>query len=291
MARYEKISEKKQRLIDEYLSTPISVGEEIVIHKGTISSVYKDTNRLINAKVIAVDGENLVIAPTEYGYEKENHTVKKSDVITRDGLSKIGANPFVESGGEIRPLSFSMESIIFGLELSEKKRNEEYIFDGVICCEVNWNPFVYNKEGKKQYYQRELCWSLEEKQNLIESIYNGINLGLILIRKRSWSEIEKMSKNGETELAFKDIVDGKQRLNAIKEFLHDEFPDIHGNYFSDLSSHAKNKMFNNQNLQYAEMDGKTKDSDVVIQFLKLNFSGVPQSKEHIEFVKDILKTM
>lgn len=289
MTRYEKISERKQKLIDEFLSSPIQVGEIVVVDKGIIVPIYKNTNKTFDATVIEVLGEDIVISLNDRGYGRENHTIKKSDVIGRDGLYKIGANPFNEIGGKIRTVNFSFDSIIFNLELSEKRRDEEYIFDGVKCYEVNWNPFVYDKDGKKQYYQRELCWSLEDKQNLIESIYNGINLGLVLIRKRSWGEIEKMRKNGETELAFKDIVDGKQRLNAIKEFLNDEFPDKHGNYFSDLSNYAKNKMFDNQNLQYAEMDENTKDSDVIYQFLKLNFTGVPQSKEHIEFVKDILK--
>ena len=97
-----------------------------------------------------------------------------------------------------------------------------------------------------------------------------------------------MRKNGETELAFKDIVDGKQRLNAIKEFLHDEFPDISGNYYSDLSSSAQTKFMNHQMLQYAEMENGTTDEDILFQFLKLNFAGVPQSKEHIEHVKSLL---
>jgi hypothetical protein len=33
------------------------------------------------------------------------------------------------------------------------------------------------------------------------------------------------------------------------------------------------------------------DKDVIYQFLKLNFAGVPQSKEHIGFVKNILTLM
>ena len=108
------------------------------------------------------------------------------------------------------------------------------------------SSIFFGKNGEKLYYQRDLCWSLEDKQNLIDSIYNGINLGLILIRKREWSEIEKLRKSGETELAFNDIIDGKQRLNAIKEFLHEEFPDSNGNFYSDLSTLAQNKFMNHQ---------------------------------------------
>ena len=42
---------------------------------------------------------------------------------------------------------------------------------------------------------------------------------------------------------------------------------------------------------YAEMDEDATDDMVLSQFLKLNFAGVPQSKEHIEYVKEISKNL
>ncbi len=130
-------------------------------------------------------------------------------------------------------------------------------------------------------------WSLQDKQLLIESLYQGIDCGKILIRKRAWSEITAMRAKGETELSFNDIVDGKQRLHTIKEFILGEFPDMQGNYFGDLSYKSQHLFTNNQQFSYAEMPENTKDADVIKQFLKMNFAGVPQSKEHIEFVKSI----
>lgn len=97
-----------------------------------------------------------------------------------------------------------------------------------------------------------------------------------------------MRAKGETELAFNDIVDGKQRLNTIREFLMDEFVDTYGNHFSDLSEESQNKFLNHQLLQYAEMPEGTTDEEVLYQFLKMNFSGIPQSQEHIQYVKSLL---
>lgn len=145
---------------------------------------------------------------------------------------------------------------------------------------------MYDSNGQKEFYQRPLVWDLETKQTLIESIYQNVSCGRILIRERSWDNVENLIKSGETDVSFFDIVDGKQRLNAVIGFVKGEYPDLHGNYYGDLSSNAQHEFRYTQMIGYAEMKNVT-DSDVIRQFLKVNFAGVPQSKEHIEFVAAI----
>jgi len=108
-----------------------------------------------------------------------------------------------------------------------------------------------------------------------------------LIRNRGWKELEELQKGGH-ELAWRDVIDGKQRINAIKTFIDGDFPDLHGNYYDDLSEEAQRKLTNNQLFSYSELPENTPDVDVLRQFLRLNFSGVPQSEEHINFVKQLL---
>ena len=52
-------------------------------------------------------------------------------------------------------------------------------------------PFVIIN-GKKSYYQRPLVWELEDKQLLIESIYNSVDCGKILIRLKGWEELRDL---------------------------------------------------------------------------------------------------
>ncbi len=96
-----------------------------------------------------------------------------------------------------------------------------------------------------------------------------------------------MQAKGETDLSWNDIVDGKQRLNALVGFINNEFTDSYGNYYADLSNSSQHDVTNHQLFSYAEMPDNTKDEDVIKQFLKLNFTGVPQSREHIDFVKSL----
>jgi hypothetical protein len=40
-------------------------------------------------------------------------------------------------------------------------------------------------------------------------------------------------------------------------------------------------------MSYIELDENSTDKDVLSVFLAINFTGVPMSKEHIEYVKSI----
>jgi hypothetical protein len=143
---------------------------------------------------------------------------------------------------------------------------------------------VIDADGKKQYYQRDLIWTLEQKQLLIASIYNGIEIGKFLFRYRSWAKInEGILKDGHGY--HWECVDGKQRFFAILHFVQNKYPDSHGNYWNDLAPKAQSHICNYHNLSYGEMGENAKDSDVIETFLTMNFSGTPMSPEHIAFVQ------
>lgn len=284
------ISESRQKMLDAKNNSPLSVGERVSVLEKAVGSYKKDTDKSCTCTISSLDDGITVYIGVER--DKNKHTkfyqITKEDIVGRD-LLHIGANPFEENVGDIRPVAFSFDSILFQLDVLGNKRdqNDRYDIEGMKIEEANWNPFIYGKDCKKQYYQRPFVWSVEDKQLLIESIYQNIDCGKILVRKRGWEELRKMQSNGEVELAWNDIVDGKQRLNAVKCFMQGEFKDLNGNYYSDLSFMSQNKFTNHQLFSYAEMPEKSKDEDVIKQFLKLNFAGVPQSKEHIEFVKSL----
>lgn len=272
------ISEKKQALIDAFNNSPLQIGEFVYCKK--IHNYY-------SFEVVEINENSIILEDTRCGNPRQ-YTVNISEIDGRYNMFNIGANPFESKYNSVRPVAYSMDSIIFNLELIKKRRSENYEMSGIKVSKANWNPYIYNNEGKKEYYQRDFVWTLEDNQLLIESIYKGIGCGAILVRKRAWKTLEKMAKNGETELAFNDIVDGKQRLNAVRGFLRNEFPDLHGNYYSDLSRLAQNKFTDHQLFYYAELHEDVSDEETIYQFLKLNHAGKPQSKEHIEFVTNLL---
>lgn len=112
-----------------------------------------------------------------------------------------------------------------------------------------------------------------------------MDCGKIVVRKYDYSELEDIED--PNKCYFVDIVDGKQRLSTLLEFVNNGFPDYNGYYFKDLSKIAQRRFGSSQAVGYAEFNGKVSDKDILNQFLLVNHTGKPQSKEHIDFVKSL----
>lgn len=267
-------SEKKAKQIAEYESQPYRVGDRVYVRKCDLNT-YSSNTSLVLCEIKSLDP----VTVCELGYKDS----KEIDVscIQKKCTYTIGAYPFIDSNDRVRSVAFTLESIINSITMER-----DYDIGGIPINSVSWNPYVYSDDGSKNYYQRGFVWTLENKQNLIESIYNHVDCGKVLIRKLTWDELEYRQNKGETELAFREIVDGKQRLHTIIEFINDEFPDKFGNYFSDLSNLAQHKFLDHQLIGYSEMENIS-DKDILAQFLKMNFEGVPQSTAHLDYVRSL----
>ncbi|MEK6829086.1 MAG: DUF262 domain-containing protein [Nanoarchaeota archaeon] len=272
----------KQELIDQFLSEPVKVGDNVVV-RGLGRQDSESFGNSTDVKKVHKDGS---ISIQQYNYS-DLTKVKPEDY--RKTTFHIGANPFPEKpwNSNLRIVAYSLDSIVGVCGYDRRKR--VYKFETIKEHEVpelNWNPFILDKDGNEVVYQRDFCWNLEQKQLLIESIYRNIDIGKIVVRKRSYEWVKKRVLAGKTA-AFKDIVDGKQRLNAILGFLNNEFADLQGNTWNDLSENAHHKFLDFMSVAYGEIGEEASDEDVKAIFLNVNFAGVQMSKEHIEFVKSI----
>lgn len=283
-----KISAKKQALIDEKNNSPIRIGEHVVVSNTLFRQHLRNgAEKGVSATVVNIDGDMITVQEGDCSVVSITAIINKSEIIARD-TRNIGANRFAEDLHDIRFVAFSLESILFQLQDENKRINSLDDFKnnhGETIRRANWNPYVIDKDGNKIRYQRPFVWTLEQKQLLVESIYMGIDCGKILVRKRS---LKFAQNESGSDSAFNDIVDGKQRLNAIIGFINCNYPDMNGDYFNDLSAMAQWRFTDHMLFSYAEMAEGATDEKVIRQFLKLNHTGVPQSKEHIEFVKSIV---
>jgi Protein of unknown function DUF262 len=123
-------------------------------------------------------------------------------------------------------------------------------------------------------YQRDYVWELSDKQALIQSIFNNIEIGKFVFIFR-----------GYTEKKTYEVLDGKQRLEALTSFYEDRFQ-WNGKYFSELHPRDKNH-FMSYSITVAESRDKMSDTEKYLYFLKLNTNGKPQSEEHLAHVKDL----
>lgn len=131
-------------------------------------------------------------------------------------------------------------------------------------------------------YQRGLVWTKEQKQAFIKALMIGkAEIQPIFIRnpkKREWGL---------------EVLDGKQRLTAILEYVRGEF-EVEGFYYKDLNS-SDIRIFNYTPMVYTEI--KYYDNKVGLTampteqkielFLQVNGYGQHVSDEHLEKIKNM----
>jgi hypothetical protein len=127
-------------------------------------------------------------------------------------------------------------------------------------------------------YQRGHVWSDDQKVSLIDSIFRNVDIGKFTVIRRPFSE----------ELdCYYEMLDGKQRTQALIEFYQDGFK-YRGRYYSELHPFDRYH-FKGYNISYAETEPLTR-SQKYRYFLILNTAGTPMSEGHLDKVRDMLAT-
>jgi len=124
--------------------------------------------------------------------------------------------------------------------------------------------------------QRPLVWTLNQKSEWIWS----------LIQERP---IPPVAIN-QTDTAF-EVIDGKQRMHTIGEYLREEFPLIHGNdkyLFSELPKEYQDQIRGARPVQgYLAHD--LTDLQKIQWFGWINYAGTAQDQEHINKLRQLQK--
>ena len=292
----------KDNLVKEYLERPIAIGDKVLVRGKYLnynnSRDPESKNRVVVNGVFEENGKTYitVVHPekmSKYDHETPSKVLFEPEYVEKD-TGFIGVNPIPETSWDdcVRNTGAGLNGIIFRIKSDIKKNSgDEYLMSGIRIPELNFNPFVYGKNGERLYYQRDYVWTLEDEQNFIESMYNHLNLGAIVLRKRAWDWLEKeaAARNGEdkNDLGFFDVVDGKQRLHTLMRFISDQFPDKNGNYYSDFSQYAQRRFNECGTLSVLEMEEGGNDAETLRVFLNVNYTGRPLSKEHLDYVRGL----
>lgn len=268
----------KRAEIEAYLQMPIQIGDSVYVS-------YEKKENVAENLVLVKEIKDECIFYKKYGY----HELQSAPIhMVRKSTSHIGADNF-KPRASIYMASISIDGLMSRVGFVSRSnifKHDPYFKVPIPKC--NFDSTIVGENGEDICYQRPLCWGIEEKQALIDSIYNNVDIGKFILRERSFDWIEERIEQGKiANTAAADIVDGKQRITTLIDFLSGKFPDSYGSYWNDLSGAAQCKFLNYTSLSYGEMDEKSSDKDVLNTFLAINFAGVPMSKEHIDFVKGL----
>jgi len=143
---------------------------------------------------------------------------------------------------------------------------------------IDWDVYL---PSINKNLQRDLCWTLLQKQQLILSLLKGIKIPTMAF----------IHVNHEVFL----IIDGKQRLSACIDFVKGKFPiewQEKSYFFDDLDSDSQDEItchwfIADVAYEYAgEYEQIIPDEWKIKWFELINFTGMPQDKEHLDGLKN-----
>lgn len=142
-----------------------------------------------------------------------------------------------------------------------------------VLCSIIYNNQEYGGERntilgyRVPSFQRPLVWTEKQNISLVESLILGVNVGTYTVNITSHlCPLDRL------------LIDGQQRMNAIRGYLNDEFP-VFDLFYRDLNPVDKRRLAHTSFPSY-----ETNSTD--LEYLKnyynlMNFSGTPHTKEQI----------
>lgn len=162
------------------------------------------------------------------------------------------------------------------LKISELSSQVKYF----LSQNIDWDVYL---PTRKKNLQRDLVWTLEQKRSLIDSILVGRHIphcAMINLIEETHPTKEKIQ-----------IIDGKQRLSSIKDFVENKFKiklERKSFLFKELPEDYQRAIlyfqfrFHNVNEEYEK---PITDEQKIKWFKFINFAGTPQDEEHLKSLK------
>lgn len=209
-------------------------------------------------------------------------------IITKDKNGYVGehfAYQFSDKPFDLNDENTIQTNVPFYLQLDGFKNplsaQIKYLYEDYLTGKVNLNPS----------YQRDIVWSLEQRQFFLENLFNH-KAEVIFYGCLEMPSEEELKQNPNLQDVC-EILDGKQRLTTIFDFIENKFPLSNGKFFKDLCK--KDVMFLlNFHAKYFRLTtfnfyrNLTLNEKIEI-FLMLNEYGVKVNKEHLDKVKNMMK--
>lgn len=126
-------------------------------------------------------------------------------------------------------------------------------------------------------YQREHVWTREQQIAFVEYQLQGGETGRhIIFNSPDWQGSWKRAT---------ELVDGKQRLEAVRAFIRGEFPAF-GHYFAEFEDKLPSDLY--FSFRVCTLD----DPEKILQlYLNINAGGTPHTAEELERVRGILEAV
>lgn len=252
--KIEKVSkpltteQKMQSALEHYISFKKhkSLGEPTYIHNIGEHVRVGNLENCVVCDVQEIDGE--VVYGFSYGENGDNYMYDAWYNVRKDsprGITNFSSNDDIR----INFYNTSLESLL-----------NKYYLSG-----VDMNPS----------YQRDYVWDDKDRESLLDSIFNHIEIGKFAFIEKDYS----------SDISF-EILDGKQRLSTLLAFYENRFP-YKGAYFDDLSPKDK-YTFLDANVSVGTTREMSREQ-IYRYFYTLNKCGKVMDEAHLEHIKSLIE--
>lgn len=122
-------------------------------------------------------------------------------------------------------------------------------------------------------YQRDYVWTDADKESLISNVLAGYPIGTFIFKRHPYPESRS------------DVIDGKQRLKALVDFMLGRWA-YKGLHYWNLSTCDRSRI-EERPIQWCELPESATRLDCLKMFLACNAGGVPQTNGHIAKVQKL----
>lgn len=188
-------------------------------------------------------------------------------------INRIEDEKFSEISNEIRTKKDEWEKII-------DRRNHDFK-----VCDLYKRLYEEQLE-LDPFYQRDYVWNLEQKRSYIENLF----LGKAVITP-TFIQVEKPKelRKDFSDFDILEVLDGKQRLSTIFEFIENQFCLNDGIYFKNLNGKDKIELLFMDvkaiEILPRKFSNQLTNKQKIELFLEINELGTKMSDEHIEKIK------
>lgn len=219
---------KDKKLTDEAKERLIGIATDIYDLMFTEGDYLKEYKGVTLGDVVHVDGRKYEVMVTEFLVVDKGVFVvlgsSTAGLVDTVMFELVRKKPRQTKGYELCKAK-DKDSLMGNLKVTEITSEIRSFLAMYVENEYDFNPC----------YQRGLVWSLEQKQEFIGALFDGLAYVKPTFLFNGWSSERK---------AY-EVLDGKQRLHTIIEFVQGKFA-VRGKYYADLSAEDTKFFMTNQ---------------------------------------------
>ncbi len=127
-------------------------------------------------------------------------------------------------------------------------------------------------------WQRPEVWSVDRKKAFVEGIFLGLGTGFYVVHQLDWAP------GGARKPMSGWLLDGQQRITALRDFAENEFSIFDGVFYRDLDQSTLRRRFLHVVFPYVELTYQNDEQRLREIYQRMNFGGVAHTQADFDRV-------